>query len=417
MASERDSLVLFLDSVVPLRLCTMAAAALVVYDCVLTLDIELSVFWGQRPKLSGALYFVNRYVEMMSFISAALLKLTQYSQICQNISVFGSVCALLPYLAWAVFSAFRVYALADHNIYLTTLVLVLNAMFLVPDVGLMQPRSIAEVLLTNGVLCFSVPLLLNALLIALTIAGYNGSGTVLTMGQCVAFIRDAITSILISRFLLDLGALSIRASKSFPNVYLYADFDFVNLPAPFYCSNPLPPGVVLKPRERRTSFLRHLDSKYSHTVLCVLVLWTTRATAVLGEGIVLLITLRRIRTGSFNARDPTRRRSIAEVLLTDGILCFSIPLVLNILAMSLTIAGSNNSNSALTAGQCVVHLRDSITSILISRFLLDLGALRIQANDACGRDDSLEGRFPSQLSYVAFASPECDDSGGAVETE
>ncbi|KAI0713069.1 hypothetical protein C8T65DRAFT_739121 [Cerioporus squamosus] len=128
----------------------------------------------------------------------------------------------------------------------------------------------------------------------------------------------------------------------------------------------------------------------------------------------------------------------AERYLTQvtGVLCFSIPLLLNTLAFALTIVvraipsvpvrmthlstsqGYNaNSSTSLTMGQCIVSFRDAITSILISRFLLDLGALRIQASDVCAQDASLEGRFPSQLSYVAFASPEFDDSTGVVGIE
>ncbi len=89
-------------------------------------------------------------------------------------------------------------------------------------------------------------------------------------------------------------------------------------------------------------------------------------------------------------------------------------------------------------GQCIVSFRDAyvhptlpyvlehdlmhvgisrITSILISRFLLDLGSLSIQADHDRGQDDSLEERFPSQLSYVVFASPECDVSAGTVRIE
>ena len=47
--------------------------ALLVYDYCLTLDVEFSVFWRCRPKLSTILYFINRYVQMMALISSTLL--------------------------------------------------------------------------------------------------------------------------------------------------------------------------------------------------------------------------------------------------------------------------------------------------------------------------------------------------------
>ncbi|TFK84809.1 hypothetical protein K466DRAFT_212854 [Polyporus arcularius HHB13444] len=149
-----------------------------------------------------------------------------------------------------------------------------------------------------------------------------------------------------------------------------------------------------------------------------LVLWTTRATTLLGEAIVLAITIVKLRRGPLTCRDPTQRRSIAEVVLTNGVLCFSIPLFLNTLIVSLTIAGyDDGSSTSLIMGQCIVPFRDAITSILISRFLLDLGSLSIQVNHVRGQDDSLEERFPSQLSYVVFASPGCDVSAGTVRIE
>ncbi len=98
----------------------------------------------------------------------------------------------------------------------------------------------------------------------------------------------------------------------------------------------------------------------------------------------------------------------------------------------------DGSTTSLIMGQCIVFFRDAyvhpslpcvlehdlmhvgisrITSILISRFLLDLGSLSVQVDQARGQDDSLEGRFPSQLSYVVFASPECDVSAGTVRIE
>ncbi|KAI0713070.1 hypothetical protein C8T65DRAFT_164550 [Cerioporus squamosus] len=73
MASEYGPLVLYLESTLPLQLCTISASALVVYDSFLTLGTEFAVFWCHRLKLSSILYFVNRYVEIMSCISATLL--------------------------------------------------------------------------------------------------------------------------------------------------------------------------------------------------------------------------------------------------------------------------------------------------------------------------------------------------------
>ncbi|RDX40955.1 hypothetical protein OH76DRAFT_277169 [Lentinus brumalis] len=83
---------------------------------------------------------------------------------CANLPIFEGVSTIVPYLSWAVFSAFRVYALTDRNRCLAIVVFILVASFLVP------------------------------------------------------------------------------------NIYEYAGFDNVNLPAPYDCSRAVPPGAVLKPR-------------------------------------------------------------------------------------------------------------------------------------------------------------------------
>ncbi len=58
-----DAVVLHLADVCP---------ALVVYDCILTFDAEFSIFWRRRWNVSSVLYFVNRYVEIMSCVTTAV---------------------------------------------------------------------------------------------------------------------------------------------------------------------------------------------------------------------------------------------------------------------------------------------------------------------------------------------------------
>lgn len=48
------------------------------------------------------------------------------------------------------------------------------------------------------------------------------------------------------------------------------------------------------------------------------VLFTTRAATLLGETIVLIMTLVKIHAGPFTIQGLLRRYSLAEVLLTDG---------------------------------------------------------------------------------------------------
>ena len=55
------------------------------------------------------------------------------------------------------------------------------------------------------------------------------------------------------------------------------------------------------------------------------VLWTTRATTILGESIVLVVTLVKIRAWKMTSIGLTRRRTIAVVLFTDGMLAVPYP--------------------------------------------------------------------------------------------
>ncbi|TFK84803.1 hypothetical protein K466DRAFT_212507 [Polyporus arcularius HHB13444] len=163
--TQDPALTSYMESIFPLQLCTVSTAALMVYDSFLTFDAEFSIFWRHSWNVSSVLYFVNRYVESMSCICAALLYFPVQDQVsCAILPILEGVSTILPYLSWAVFSAFRAYALTDRNRCLTIVVFILVASFLVPD------------------------------------------------------------------------------------VYEYAGFDNVNLPAPYDCSRAIPPGAVLRPR-------------------------------------------------------------------------------------------------------------------------------------------------------------------------
>ncbi|RDX42338.1 hypothetical protein OH76DRAFT_115569 [Lentinus brumalis] len=363
MSPQYGPLVSYLESSFPLQLCTISASALVVYDTFLTLDTEVAVFWCHRLKLSSILYFVNRYVEIMSCIVTAVLifpvrdqvstgrfpivnlliflrcacrvgirlmltAITDTTHSCEILPIFEGVCTMLPYFAWAVFSAFRAYALTDHNLWLATLVFILNVTFLVPD------------------------------------------------------------------------------------VYEYAGFDNVNLPAPYNCSRAFPPGAILKPRSVGNpchhSTWRSYRARDNHSEA------TTRAVDLSG-----LYTASFDRGSSSNQRGSLLQHPIIsehpDRCAYDRSACVLSSLI------SLTDSPfqgyDDGSTTSLIMGQCIVFFRDAITSILISRFLLDLGSLSVQVDQARGQDDSLEGRFPSQLSYVVFASPECDVSAGTVRIE
>ncbi|RPD58614.1 hypothetical protein L226DRAFT_536920 [Lentinus tigrinus ALCF2SS1-7] len=278
MSDTMSEIVAYLASRFPYRLCRVSAISLLVYDTLLTVETEVDAFWrgGARLHIHALLHFLNRYIQIVRFIAEIVLFVPVDDWTCSSLTIFQEVCIILPYIAWAVFSGFRAYALSGRKIWLGALVFLLTMTSAVPDLyqyaksqavnlpvpfncseyfvagpvmipllvatrainvlgeaivlvmtimetrtaGFLsrswdlsrsRPRTITEVLLNNGVLCFSIPLLLNTIMLALTIPAYDGSSPIaLSIAQSLVGFRDAVTSVLISRFLLDLSLLKTR---------------------------------------------------------------------------------------------------------------------------------------------------------------------------------------------------------------
>ncbi|KAM5541487.1 hypothetical protein V8D89_004677 [Ganoderma adspersum] len=72
-------------------------------------------------------------------------------------------------------------------------------------------KSFVEMLLLNSVLCFSIPLVLNAIVLAAYVTKTPDNATIsAAVLDLVRAFRDPITSILVSRFLLELCELSSK---------------------------------------------------------------------------------------------------------------------------------------------------------------------------------------------------------------
>ncbi|KAI0742307.1 hypothetical protein C8Q80DRAFT_1187442 [Daedaleopsis nitida] len=141
----------------------------------------------------------------------------------------------------------------------------------------------------------------------------------------------------------------LNAAFIMPDVYEDAHAQSVNSPPPYGCYQ----SIVA------TSVSEGL-------------LWASRAALLLGESIVLLWTLMATRSTRGYPNRSDRSRTLAEVLLNNGIACFVLPLVLNAVVLALDL---KNTTLTLSVGQSIVVFRDALTTILVSRFLLQLGAL------------------------------------------
>ncbi|KAI0742292.1 hypothetical protein C8Q80DRAFT_898956 [Daedaleopsis nitida] len=99
-------------------------------------------------------------------------------------------------------------------------------------------------------------------------------------------------------------------------------------------------------------------------------------------------------------------------MLSNGILCFTFPMIMTIV---LTVADSLAAKGAFSniggASNTSALIRDGITSILISRFLMDLCKLGSQEHGASGvPENELTTHVMIELSATSSALPSesCD---------
>ncbi|KAI0776564.1 hypothetical protein BD413DRAFT_520664 [Trametes elegans] len=232
---------------------------LLLYDWAVSLDREVALVWRGRTNLASVLYVLGRVVGPLSYVLSLVLFYPVSDKglhSCQSLMYAGEVASLLPYVFWGLFSAFRAHALSWRSAPIAALVMALN---LVPvacniyvqeytstvanpavvlriiilseciligltwrETGLAYPSSwakgslatargaspsVREVLFVSG----AVALTLNVLTLVLTKVGPNADQAI----ELFAYFRDALTSIVISRFLLDLLDIRRTADMSF----------------------------------------------------------------------------------------------------------------------------------------------------------------------------------------------------------
>ncbi|KAI0691626.1 hypothetical protein C8Q76DRAFT_758710 [Earliella scabrosa] len=178
-------------------------------------------------------------------------------------------------------------------------------------------------------------------------------------------------------------ATILTATYVIPDMYEYTHRTFVNPP--------------------------HCSQSYDLGPVFLSLLWLSRIGTLIGESIVILVTLRK--TYPARSRSPlgcAASRYITDVILSNGIACFSIPLAFNVVMTAMALKGTPTS---LLIGQCLACFRDSLSSILISRFLLDIGRLRTDISSGTS-ESVLTTHFASELSGVTYTLDLSLDSVG-----
>ncbi|KAI0753769.1 hypothetical protein C8Q74DRAFT_335481 [Fomes fomentarius] len=125
-------------------------------------------------------------------------------------------------------------------------------------------------------------------------------------------------------------------------------------------------------------------------------IWASRASMLASETIVILLTLKVTYRSLADLKLRTKTITLSQVLLKNGIHCFFIPALLIICTMVINV----QTQDGIVAEGTVADIRDATTSILISRFLLELLQVGAEWNE---RD---VGGIPSALltSYLTHPS-------------
>ncbi|EMD35285.1 hypothetical protein CERSUDRAFT_124639 [Gelatoporia subvermispora B] len=107
--------------------CVIASVAVVFYDHLITLPLEVELIWGRKFNVVTLLFYLNRWtifawamVQPFGFLSLATLPS------CIGYSQLSNILIILLYIIWAVFSAVRIYAISTRSWWLAILVLLLN---------------------------------------------------------------------------------------------------------------------------------------------------------------------------------------------------------------------------------------------------------------------------------------------------
>ncbi|TFK84026.1 hypothetical protein K466DRAFT_589248 [Polyporus arcularius HHB13444] len=245
--------------------------SLLIYDYVVTFDLEAELFWTRTFTGASLLFLSNRYIAIvLELFAMAELSFTLTDGSCNGLSKTASIMQDVRFLPWAAFAAMRGFALTKSRaaaaviFTLSIAPLVVNlAQFAIGMTGIAEPivgcvssrnstpqedlifpivsrggliiadfilvvatwrtlgaasirpsmtkmsqGSLAAIMLWNGLLYFVVLFMLNVLHLTFTLTS--------TFGVSLSFITEftePLTTILITRFLLDLQEANRRDVK------------------------------------------------------------------------------------------------------------------------------------------------------------------------------------------------------------
>ncbi|KAI0641919.1 hypothetical protein C8Q79DRAFT_986348, partial [Trametes meyenii] len=106
--------------------CGVVIPALLAYEYLITFDREVHLFWRSSFTGASVLFFLNRYLPLITIILELCQMLRMSDENCNSFVILTGVVSVLQYIPWAAFSALRVFALSGHHWALSALTLLLS---------------------------------------------------------------------------------------------------------------------------------------------------------------------------------------------------------------------------------------------------------------------------------------------------
>ncbi|KAH9852023.1 hypothetical protein C2E23DRAFT_731504 [Lenzites betulinus] len=122
MASADDAtaqLILLYQAANSNLLWTSCAIALLAYDYLLTFHHEVRFVWGRKFSAATVLFVLNRYFIILLYVVDMVTQ-------CPGVGRFITVLEVVPYIIWATFSSLRAYALSRRNAIIGVIIFVLS---------------------------------------------------------------------------------------------------------------------------------------------------------------------------------------------------------------------------------------------------------------------------------------------------
>ncbi|RDX48979.1 hypothetical protein OH76DRAFT_1483471 [Lentinus brumalis] len=266
VGADAASVVAVFDSVYTELHCQIAASVLFIYDTFITFDREVACFWTVKRSGASLLFFANKLISMTYFVMMVVATFASFPSDKRSVHSLTQICVLhahtdfyscssftiadytieiLQFVPGAGFSALRAYVLSKSKL-LGLLIFALSlapvAVNLVkygyqlsgenfPPFGCLgvDAETLTMSIRLARTIYFIVIFILNILHLVLTVttlAGIQTSGT-----SYVTTFTAPFTSIIVSRFLLDLQDVNQAVVRIDPDDPLHSSRDPYDVPS------------------------------------------------------------------------------------------------------------------------------------------------------------------------------------------